>query len=237
MKIYLRKKRIRIIIAVIFVAVALVLIFGNVYGHWWKEAYRILRTWGFDSENKNVLYGQVVFVGDSITDYCDLERYYPDFLAYNRGIASDTTDGLLKRMNESIFDLKPSVIVLLIGINDFAFCSGGVEHIEANYDEILRQISTTLPDAKVVVQSCYPVASGQYPNHFKAYKSVPVLNERIEALALKYGYIYVDVYSSLVTEDGTLNLQYTDDGLHPNDNGYKVISSVLNPVIKGILGI
>ena len=237
MKIYLRKKRIRIIIAVIFVAVALVLIFGNVYGHWWKEAYRILKTWGFDSENKNVLYGQVVFVGDSITDYCDLERYYPDFLAYNRGIASDTTDGLLKRMNQSIFDLKPSVIVLLIGINDFVFCDGGVGHIEANYNEILMQIKEKLPDATVVVQSCYPVASGQYPNHFKAYKSVPVLNERIEALALKYGYIYVDVYSSLVTEDGTLNLQYTDDGLHPNDNGYKVISSVLNPVIKGILGI
>ena len=66
---------------------------------------------------------------------------------------------------------------------------------------------------------------------------MPVLNEKIQALADSYGYIYVDVYSSLVTESGTLNPQYTDDGLHPNDNGYKVISSVLNPVIKGILGI
>lgn len=237
MKIYLRKKRIRIIIAVIFVAVALVLIFGNVYGHWWKETYRILKTWEFDSENKNVKYGQVVFVGDSITDYCDLEKYYPDFLAYNRGIASDTTDGLLKRMNESIFALKPSVIVLLIGINDFVFCDGGIEHIEKNYNEILRQIKEKLPDTIVIAQSCYPVTSGQYPNHYKANALVPILNEKIETLAYSYGYVYVDVYSSLVTEGGTLNPQYTDDGLHPNDNGYKVISSVLNPVIKGILGI
>lgn len=60
MKIYLRKKRIRIIVAALLVAVALVLIFGNVFGHWWTEVYRILRTWEFDSENKNVKYGQVV---------------------------------------------------------------------------------------------------------------------------------------------------------------------------------
>ena len=64
MKIYLRKKRIRIIVAALLVAVALVLIFGNVFGHWWTEVYRILRTWEFDSENKNVKYGQVVFVGE-----------------------------------------------------------------------------------------------------------------------------------------------------------------------------
>ncbi|MBR2322966.1 MAG: lipolytic protein G-D-S-L family, partial [Clostridia bacterium] len=36
----------------------------------------------------------VAFLGDSLTDGYDLEKYYPQYLVLNRGIGGETTFGL-----------------------------------------------------------------------------------------------------------------------------------------------
>ena len=74
----------------------------------------------FRTENKFVKKGGVVFVGDSITDFCNLDTYYPGLNAVNRGISGDTVEGIRGRLEESVFGLSPSVVVLLGGANNFA---------------------------------------------------------------------------------------------------------------------
>ena len=69
-----------------------------------------------DEEEKN----GIVFLGDSITDFCDLDTYYPGLNAVNRGIAGDMTVGVLRRMEASVFALEPRLVVLLIGVNDLS---------------------------------------------------------------------------------------------------------------------
>ena len=58
------------------------------------------------------------FVGDSITEGYDINRYYKNYRVANRGISGDTTDMLLTRTEVSAFDLEPKVINLLIGTNN-----------------------------------------------------------------------------------------------------------------------
>ena len=79
----------------------------------WAERHA---AWQRDTNNET---GAVVFLGDSITQgWNSLAKVFPDFKVVNRGIGGDTTRGVLYRLNADVLALKPTAVVLLIGIND-----------------------------------------------------------------------------------------------------------------------
>lgn len=186
-----------------------------------------------DEEEKN----GIVFLGDSITDFCDLDTYYPGLNAVNRGIAGDMTVGVLRRMDASVFALEPRLVVLLIGVNDLSR-GYSPETVTENIMKIVDGIKSRLPSAAVIVQSVYPVNSV----HGKEYASrltplISELNSALEALDKEHGYVFVNVYPAIDDGTGSLIREYSDDGLHPNAAGYKAISSVLAPYLKEYSGI
>ena len=191
----------------------------------------------FRVENRFVKKGGIVFVGDSITDFCNLDTYYPGLKAVNRGISGDTIEGILGRLDESIFALEPSIVVLLGGANNFAEGYDDVEtHIVDTYRSILTQISARLPQAKVIVQSVYPVSDVSFHNRYKfGHGHIAAINQKLEALTKSLGYNYADVFSVIRTGDEEFDKKYTDDGLHPNKNGYAVISEYLRPIIDNLI--
>ena len=191
----------------------------------------------FRVENRFVKKGGIVFVGDSITDFCNLDTYYPGLKAVNRGISGDTIEGILGRLDESIFELEPSIVVLLGGANNFAEGYDDVEtHIVDTYRSILTQISARLPQAKVIVQSVYPVSDVSFHNRYKfGHGHINAINQKLEALTKSLGYNYADVFSVISTGDEEFDKKYTDDGLHPNKNGYAVISEYLRPIIDNLI--
>ena len=64
--------------------------------------------------------GSIVFLGDSITEYGQWEELMQNPKVKNRGIAGDTTWGLLRRLS-TITSTQPQAIFLMIGVNDFLF--------------------------------------------------------------------------------------------------------------------
>lgn len=58
------------------------------------------------------------------------------------------------------------------------------------------------------------------------------LNGYIKELCEKYHCTYVDIHSHLKEDDNTMNPAYSDDGCHPNEEGYKVISKVLKDYLR-----
>jgi len=76
------------------------------------------RTKLFISDLDSLSKGEIVFLGNSITEGFDLEKYFPDTVPINRGISGDHTDGLIERLEYSIITLEPSKLFILIGIND-----------------------------------------------------------------------------------------------------------------------
>lgn len=167
----------------------------------------------------------VAFLGDSLTDGYDLSAYYPGYVTANRGIGGETSYGLESRMQVSVYDLKPKVAVMLIGGNN-------LDTMLENYERLLIGFRDNLPNTKVVLVSL--TAMGQsmaHKNPIAAYNNVV-----IKKLAAKYGFEYVDIYTPLFDETtGEIYASYTTDGAHFNQNGYRVFTDTLTPVLESIL--
>src|SRR6185295_10692048 len=95
----------------------------------------------------------VVLLGDSITEGFKVEKYFPDRHVLNRGIGADIIGnalpesdkrGILRRMDESVFDCNASDVFILIGINDLGM-GHKPEVIEAGDRQILEQIKKRDP--------------------------------------------------------------------------------------------
>ena len=167
----------------------------------------------------------VAFLGDSLTDGCDLKKFYPGFLTANRGIGGETTHGLEKRLKVSVYDLKPKVAVMLIGGNN-------LDTMFENYENILKGLQTNLPDTKVILVSLTAMGDRwTEKNPLACYNNV-----KIRLLAEKYGYAYVDVFSLLLDpETNAIREEYTVEGLHLTEKGYEVLSGAITPAIEKAL--
>ena len=181
-------------------------------------------------EEENAKYADfevdVAFLGDSLTDGYDLERYYPQYVTANRGIGGETTIGLEQRMQVSVYDLQPKVAVMLIGGNNLGTMFD-------NYERILQGMKENLPNTEIVLLSL--TAMGREwarKNEIAAYNNV-----KIKLLAEKYGYRYVDLFTPLFDLDANeLKPEYTVDGAHLTHEGYEVVTAQVTPVLEEILG-
>ncbi len=192
------------------------------------ETYRSEKIKTYRQENERYAPGEVevAFIGDSLTDGYDLDLYYPDLVTSNRGIGGDTTFDLEKRLQVSLYDLQPKVVVMLIGANNF-------KTMFENYEDILIGIKENIPNSKVVLLSLTSM-SGEWGknNHLAAFNNV-----KIKALAEKYGYEFVDLYTPLLNlETNEIYPEYTTDGGHLTHEGYVVLTAQIRPVIDRLLG-
>ncbi|MBP5193654.1 MAG: hypothetical protein J6126_02880 [Clostridia bacterium] len=198
---------------------------------WFGEYYDV-KVAAFAEENEGDPDADVVFLGDSLTDMCELGKFYPEYSCLNRGISGDTTSGLKERLKVSAYDVNPEVIVLLIGVNDI---NGGksLESIYANYEEIISGIKKNLPETKIVWCSLTPMGGFCAAQNDAAIEC----NGKIERMAKKYGCTFVDLYTPLFdAETEEIAEEYTVDGLHFSDEGYCVISAAVKEALRSILG-
>lgn len=167
----------------------------------------------------------VVFLGDSLTDGYNLKLYYPDYVVSNRGIGGETTHGLEERLKVSAYDLKPKVVVMLIGGNN-------LNTMFENYEDILIGLKDNLPNTKVILLSL--TAMGKDWGHKN---EIACLNNvKIKLLAEKYDYTFVDLFTPLFDINiGEVYSDYTTDGAHFTSKGYEVVTSVVKPVIDSLL--
>ena len=167
----------------------------------------------------------VTFVGDSLTDCYDLNYFYPEFKVLNRGIGGDTTFGVEKRLQVSLYDLKPKVAVMLIGANN-------LKNMFDNYENILKGFKENLPQTKIILLSLTSMGKEWSKNNQLAAFN----NFKIKKLAEKYGFNFVDLYSPLLNlETNEIYEDYTTDGGHLTLKGYNVVTSVVKPVLEDLL--
>ena len=204
---------------------------------WEMGEYYKNKVTSFGVQNANLSKGQIIFIGDSITDLYPLDDYYADLdlACYNRGIGGDVTQGVIDRLQVSIFDLEPSKIVLMIGTNDVDF-GNDTETIISNYRKILNEIKETQPEVELYFMSIIPqnkdleAASGL--DVTKNNKTITYINEEIKKLCAEYGHTYIDLYPALLDDEGYLRKDLSDDGLHLNANGYEIWTSLLKPYLE-----
>ena len=185
---------------------------------------------------QNLVFRNVVLLGDSITEGFEVTRYFPGRRVLNRGIGADVIGnalpaddhrGVLRRLDCSIFDCAATDVFLMIGVNDLN--SGrNVDTMEVGYREILRQIKDRAAAVRVHVESVLPTrgASAQHNAPIKEF------NRELERMAREFGYHYLDLHSLFTDDAGELKAAYTNDGLHLTEPGYEVCA----PEIEKTLG-
>lgn len=184
----------------------------------------------FKEQNRHVMQGGIAFVGDSITQDFPIHDFFSGMLVYNRGIGGDTTDGLLKRLDESVFELRPHTIVLLIGTNDFALHRATPEQVRDNIKTIVSKIKATLPDAHILLESIYPVnpSLDRFSVGDRSNRTICEVNQLLKSIS---DVTFINLASMLANETGDLKPELTVEGLHINHFGYALIAKALKPYL------
>jgi len=178
---------------------------------------------------------RVVFFGDSITDIWHLDDYFPGKHYVNRGIGGQTTSQMLVRFRQDVIDLHPKVVVILAGTNDIAGNTGPIrnEDIEANYASLYELAHAN--GIHVVYSSVTPVSN--YTEKSKDFfaqrprKRILQLNEWLKSYCARNHVVYLDYFDAMVDDKGMLREGLSEDGLHPNDAGFKVMAPLAEKAI------
>lgn len=162
-----------------------------------------------DSPGKNI-----ICFGDSITFGSGVKagEGYPSILAQmigravvNAGIDNDTSEEALKRLKSDVIDKEPLLVIIEIGGNDF-LRRFPLEQTVRNVEEMIKEIQ-----GKGAMVALADISlSGITPDYDKEF----------ERLSEKYACIFIRRLLEGILTNPTLK----SDFLHPNTQGYKVIS-------------
>ncbi|MDL5029192.1 SGNH/GDSL hydrolase family protein [Vibrio sp. TMPB1044] len=168
----------------------------------------------------------LVMFGDSITEWAPWADVFRDISMVNRGLAGDTTTGMLRRIDTTL-NVKPKLVCFMAGINDLAQ-GYDVEHIYQNYIDMLEVWQEN--DIRILVQSTLYVGSklqGLNP-------LVELLNSKISEYCDQQGIAFLDV-NSVLSPNGLLSNEYSCDDLHLNAKAYQAWAEVLQSTIEELL--
>jgi len=169
---------------------------------------------------------RVVFLGDSITTLWRLNEYFPEEDFINRGIIGQLSGQLLTRMRTDVIALKPTAVVLQAGTFDLAR-SVPLSTIQDNFTSIADVAAAN--NIKLIFASLLPVSDAHKERPSAA---IVALNDWIKAFCARRGCTYVDLHTPLADPQGTLLADASDDGLHPNSKGYRLMAPVLGQAIE-----
>lgn len=195
-----------------------------------------LRRAKFNEDNKKAEEQQIVFIGDSIVEFYDTDKYFPDIVVYNRGISGDRTNHVLERIEQNALAINPSIIVIHVGTNDLG---AKLEYniIMSNMEKIVKTIRKHDPNIKVVLDNVYPINDENRFFYGRIYGvrenyQIIELNSRLKKYALEHNIDFIDSYATLSDSEGRLKKEYTVDGLHLSPEGYKVVTELIMPYLQ-----
>lgn len=162
-----------------------------------------------------------LFIGDSITEGFDLNRHLNMDSLVNMGISGDVTSGILKRLY-LVEKLQPKKIFIMIGINDIRL-KIPMERIQSQYAQIIQSLKLSCPDAEIYVQSVLPARGidGTDMTNEVVAKSVRELNHFLEKQCVELNVHFLYLYPLFEEPKDFLRQEYTYDGIHLCDEGYR----------------
>jgi lysophospholipase L1-like esterase len=164
----------------------------------------------------------IVFAGDSHTQFFDTQEYLPGYKIINRGIGGDFSKGLLNRLND-IIGGHPKKLFVEIGFNDI-WLNFKPSVTISNIKSIINKTKLQSPNTKIYIVSIFP--SSVVLNGINTKDNIPKLNSELKRLC-DNDIIYIDMYPKL-SDKGSLNKRYdSGDGIHLNADGYSLYANVL----------
>src|SRR5690625_4430452 len=192
----------------------------------------------------------VLFQGDSITDFhrdrsdndpnspeamgvgyaahacTDLLFQYPEnqLKIYNRGVSGNKVFQLADRWEDDCISLKPDVLSILVGVNDFWHTlvrdyKGTAETYRKDYRELLKRTKEKLPDVELIIGEPYAIPGVKSVDE----SWFPAFNEYQEAareIAKEFNAVFIPyqkIYNKALKH--APGGYWTIDGVHPTMAG------------------
>jgi lysophospholipase L1-like esterase len=179
----------------------------------------------------------VLFLGDSITEMWDRNQWDSHFGKYraaNFGIGGDHTGNVLWRLkNDGMDKLRPKVVVLLIGVNNFGLCNEQPEQVTSGVKAVVAQLRTLYPDAKILLNAILP--NGESAQDERRAKAKAV-NQEIAALDDGRHVFFRDYGARFLAPNGDIAKETMADFLHLTPKAYGTWGDAMAPEIARLLG-
>jgi len=89
---------------------------------------------------------------------------------------------------------------------------------------------------KVILCSVLPAFDYPWKPGLNPANKIVELNKWIKDYSIKNEIVYADYFSAMVDENNGLRKEYSEDGVHPNLRGYKVMAPIIENVIQRVIG-
>ena len=196
----------------------------------------------YREENKTSQKGQTVFTGSSLMEMFPINKllneHGDDTIIYNRGIGGFISDELLAVIDVCATDLMPSKVFINIGTNDLSWSTVPISQLMNNYDKIISAIEKAVPDVKIYLMAYYPVNYEAAAEEMKVClkirtnEKINAANAEVKKLAEKHGQRYIDINRNLKDDKGRLKAEYTIEGMHINEDGYRAVYDDIMAFVK-----
>jgi len=188
----------------------------------------------------------LVFLGNSITQSWGgpgrnvwspvkelWDSLYQPLNAANFGISGDRTQQILWRIQNGNFDkIKPKLVVLTIGVNNFRSNNPG--EIAQGIQTIVKTIGKKSPSSTVLLLGPLPAGIDNSDPFRKTYGQV---HQLIAPLGKLKNVIYKNIGKHFILEDGTLDYSLMrKDNIHLAPKGYYMWAEQIQPEIDQVFG-
>ena len=150
-------------------------------------------------------------------------------VVYNKGISGNKVYQLAERWDADCIDLKPDVLSILIGVNDFWHTKsnnykGTVKNYEEDYRALLKRTRNALPDVKLIIGEPFAVSGVKAVDD----SWYPVFNEYRETarkMADEFGAVFIP-YQKVFDEaqKRAPGIYWTHDGVHASLAGAQLMA-------------
>jgi lysophospholipase L1-like esterase len=183
---------------------------------------------------------ELLLMGDSITDFWRndngpfagkkvLEKYFGKWRIANFGIAGDTTQGVLYRLqNGEGAGFSPKTAMLMIGTNNIG--RNTAEEIAEGIGAVTLQLRKSFPDTSILLLAVFPrgAAAGD-----PARATIAEINQKIARLDDGQKIHFLDIGGKFLDADGNIPRDVMTDALHPSTRGYEIwAEAVIEPLSK-----
>jgi len=205
----------------------------------------------------------VIFQGDSITDAKrNREKQFPNdadsfgkgyalmaassllekipeknLTIYNRGISGNKVYQLAERWQDDCLDLKPNVLSILIGVNDYwhkrdGKYDGTTETYSSDYRALIQRTLEALPNIKLIVCEPFSITGGSaiesnWQEEFLPYR------EAAKAISKEFNTLFVPFQQVFdVACNHAPATYWSHDGVHPSMAGAQLMAQTWLKVLK-----
>jgi beta-glucosidase len=180
----------------------------------------------------------VLFIGDSITAGWAMAREiwdknFGEYQPANFGIGGDRTQNVLWRIDNGELDgISPSVVVLLIGVNN------GVDpRVTDGVRKVVAAIQGKLPKTKILLLGIFPYGKTltQYPWTPRTRDHVVAVNKELATMDDGVQVRFLDIGPKFLQPDGSISAEVMPDGLHPAKPGYQIWAEEMKPLLDEMM--